>query len=399
MSQLTHELEELNMSHEPSPSVPRRILIAEDQDEVGKAFRRVLGRVGFEVEVVGHALDALSRIAERPPDVLISDIGLPDLTGTQLLAIVREVSPELPVILITGNPRVDSAIAAVEHGAVAYLVKPTEPSVLVATVERALTLSQLAATRREATSLPPSDGALANMALTFERALEQLYVVYQPIVAGGEQRIIGYEVLARTGEPALRSPIDLFGVAETLRRVHDLGRAIRRLAVQPVSLLGDAELLFVNVHPQDLLDEDLFNPDSPFATQAKRIVLEITERSRLDDVDDLHSRVGRLRKLGFRLAIDDIGAGYSGLTSFAHVEPDVVKIDMSLVREIEQSAVKQSIVTSLVKLCGELGVSTVAEGVETRAEQKRLQELGCDWLQGYCFARPDKPFPSVRWSG
>src|SRR5690606_12087135 len=101
---------------------------------------------------------------------------------------------------------------------------------------------------------------------------------------------------------------------------------------------------------------------------AGRIVLEVTERASLDRLDNLRDRVARLRALGYRIAVDDLGAGYAGLSAFANLEPDVVKIDMSLVRDIENARTKQRLVRSLADVCGELGMKVVAEGVETAAE-------------------------------
>jgi EAL domain-containing protein (putative c-di-GMP-specific phosphodiesterase class I) len=281
-----------------------------------------------------------------------------------------------------------------------YLLKPVSSKVLLRAVDRALTLGRLAATRRESASLPPSDRepALSNVALAFEQALEWLFVVYQPIVSSVESRVVGYEALARTRERSLANPLELFLAAEQLHRVHELGRLIRERVVEPVNEMEDGALLFVNLHPLDLVDDELYEANSQFARNAKRIVLEITERARLDATENLLDRIGRLRRLGFRMAIDDIGAGYSGLTSFAHVEPEIVKIDMSLVRDIDQSDTKQRIVRSLVDLCDDLNTKTVAEGVETAAEHACCVEIGCTWLQGYRFAKPGEAFPTVEWA-
>jgi EAL domain-containing protein (putative c-di-GMP-specific phosphodiesterase class I) len=103
--------------------------------------------------------------------------------------------------------------------------------------------------------------------------------------------------------------------------------------------------------------------------------------------------VTRLRTLGYRIAIDDLGAGYAGLTSFAQLEPEVVKVDMSLVRGIDGSPMKQKLVRSIISLCTELGIQLVAEGIETPGERDSLISLGGDLCQGYLFARPGRGFP------
>jgi EAL domain-containing protein (putative c-di-GMP-specific phosphodiesterase class I) len=101
--------------------------------------------------------------------------------------------------------------------------------------------------------------------------------------------------------------------------------------------------------------------------------------------------------MGFRIAVDDLGAGYAGLTSFAMLEPELVKLDMTLVRDIDRSPTKQKLVRSVAGLCKELGMMVVGEGVETAAERDVLISCGCDLLQGYLFAKPDRPFPGHRW--
>jgi EAL domain-containing protein (putative c-di-GMP-specific phosphodiesterase class I) len=125
------------------------------------------------------------------------------------------------------------------------------------------------------------------------------------------------------------------------------------------------------------------------------VVFEITERATLDSISDLPRRMARLRSLGYRIALDDLGAGYSGLSSFTQLEPDVVKVDMSLIRGIEGSAMKQKLVGSVVTLCAELGILIIAEGIETPGERDALVTLGGDLCQGYLFARPGPGFPEA----
>jgi EAL domain-containing protein (putative c-di-GMP-specific phosphodiesterase class I) len=158
-----------------------------------------------------------------------------------------------------------------------------------------------------------------------------------------------------------------------------------------------APLVFVNLHPRDLLDDALYSPQAPLSAVASRVVLEITERAALDDVGDVIGRIARLRKLGFRVALDDLGAGYAGLGSFAQLEPDIVKFDMSLVRDVHLSHTKQRLIDSMTRLFVELGIGVIAEGVETVEERAALSEAGCDLLQGFLFAKPGRPFPAIAW--
>ncbi len=157
-------------------------------------------------------------------------------------------------------------------------------------------------------------------------------------------------------------------------------------------------LLFVNLHAMELADDSLISPDAPLSRHASRVVLEITERAPLEQIRDATRRVAQLRALGYRIAVDDLGAGYAGLTSFAHLEPDVVKVDMSLIRGIDLSPMKQKLLGSIVDLCRDLGIEIIAEGVETPAERDALVRVGGDLCQGYLFARPEKPWASIDFS-
>jgi EAL domain-containing protein (putative c-di-GMP-specific phosphodiesterase class I) len=119
-------------------------------------------------------------------------------------------------------------------------------------------------------------------------------------------------------------------------------------------------------------------------------VLEITERNPLVGVPEVRERVERLRSLGFRLAVDDLGSGYSGLASFACLEPDFVKLDRGLIHGIDREPVKKKVVGSIVSVSRDLGVTVIAEGIETAAERDAAAEAGADLLQGFFFRRPEE---------
>ena len=143
------------------------------------------------------------------------------------------------------------------------------------------------------------------------------------------------------------------------------------------------------MHPYELVDETLLSESSPLASHAGRIVLELTERAACEEIPDLASRVARLRKLGYRIAIDDFGSGYSGLNSFTRLEPDVVKLDGALAHDLDTEPLKQRLVKSMVEVCTDMNMLVVAEGVQTAAEFHCLSELGCALYQGHLFARPE----------
>jgi EAL domain-containing protein (putative c-di-GMP-specific phosphodiesterase class I) len=231
---------------------------------------------------------------------------------------------------------------------------------------------------------------------SFLQVLEQLWVVFQPIVSVSKRAVYGYEALMRSGHPDFRSPSQLLGTAERIGALDELGRAVRARAAEREAELGDA-LLFVNLHPRDLNDPLLSAPGSPLVSMAERVVLEITERASLGGIEQLQPRIAELRKLGFRIAVDDLGAGYAGLTSFALLEPEIVKLDMSLTRGVDRSSVKQKLVGSISTLCREMGMTIVVEGVETPEERDALVSLGCDLLQGHLYGYPERTLSEPRW--
>jgi EAL domain-containing protein (putative c-di-GMP-specific phosphodiesterase class I) len=242
----------------------------------------------------------------------------------------------------------------------------------------------------------PEGKDIEGLEATLDRALSSLWMAYQPIVQAATGSLFGYEALLRSEDPALPDPNAFLDAAERLGRVYDVGRAVRRKASEPMNRVPLPALLFVNLHAVELTDETLTSPSAPLTAIAPRVVLEITERASLESIEDVPSRVARLRELGFRIAIDDLGAGYSGLTSVARLEPEFVKLDMSLVRDIHKSPVKRKLVRSMTALFKDMGVTVVAEGIEVVEERDTLVELGCDLLQGYLLARPGRAFPEVR---
>ncbi len=210
------------------------------------------------------------------------------------------------------------------------------------------------------------------------------------------RRVLAYEALARTSEPRIPHPGALFDAAERLDRLPEVARRMWALSPAPWES-GVKELLYINLHPADLLDEELYDPSTRLASIADQVVLELTERASLQGVNDLRTRIVRLRALGFRIAVDDLGAGYAGLATFCTLDPDVVKLDMSLVRGVHESTTKQRLIRSMVTLCEDLKIEVIAEGVEESAELQTLIELGCRLFQGYLFARPGTAFPTVTW--
>jgi EAL domain-containing protein (putative c-di-GMP-specific phosphodiesterase class I) len=376
-----------------------RVLIVDDDPAQVRSIGRVLRLHGYDIETAADGAEASRVLRPDAFDVVLSDIAMPSMDGIQLLQFIRERALDVPVVLLTGEPAVSTAVKALEYGAFHYLTKPIDFPDLEAVIDKAVGLHRMTMMKRQAAELlgnPLEHDETKRLAANFDRMLETMWVAYQPIVASTTRHIVGYEALLRSGEPSLPHPGAVLDAAERLGRLEMLGRTIRDLAAEPVSGRPEVGLLFVNLHTTDLLDPELLAKDAPLSRIAHRVVLEITERASLDKVKDVRSRIAALREIGFRIAVDDLGAGYAGLTSFALLEPEIVKLDMTLVRDVHQNATKQKLIRSMAGLCKDMGMMVVGEGVETVEERDTLTELGCDLQQGYLFAKPGKAFPEVQ---
>ncbi|MGH7438376.1 MAG: EAL domain-containing protein [Polyangiaceae bacterium] len=374
------------------------VLHVEDDPSFARSMRRLL-QTDYDVVHLDNGEAALKAIMERPFDVVVSDIHMPGMTGVELLSAVRRYDLDVPVILMTGAPSIDTAIEAVSLGALMYLVKPAGNDVVLKAVARATKLHRVARIKRDALRLlgetATQAGDLAGLQASFERTLESMWMAFQPIVDAGSKRIFGYEALMRSREPSLPHPGAILAAADRLQRTQDLGRRVRALSAEAFAQAPPDVLLFVNLHTRDLLDPALYDATHPLTRLARRVVLEITERATIEGVKDVQTRVAQLRKFGFRIALDDLGAGYAGLSSFAALEPEIVKLDMSLVRDVHRSDVRRRLIGSMTGLCKEMGMLVVAEGVETVEERDCVRGIGCDLLQGYFYSKPGPPFPTV----
>lgn len=369
-----------------------RVLIADDEPLVANAFARLLSSDGHDVETVPDGLAALAVLTREPFDVVVSDIAMPQMTGIELLRALRRHGSTVPVVLVTGVPAVQSAIEAVELGAVRYLPKPIDPDALrrvVAVAASSTGVAEVTSAREESEKCRTQDEH------ELSSALSTLWMAYQPIVSWAERRVIAYEALVRNEEPKLMRPDLLFDRAEKVHRLADLGRAIRARVARDAVQLPDRACLFMNLHVRDLRDERLYDALEPLGSVAPRTVLEITERASLSAIPDLPSCIQRLRTLGFRIAVDDLGAGYAGLNSISLLQPDVVKLDMGLIRGVDSNTTNLRLVRSMIDVCRELGAKVVCEGVETAGERDALVDAGADLLQGYLFARPARPFATA----
>ena len=225
---------------------------------------------------------------------------------------------------------------------------------------------------------------------TAERVGFQFDYAYQPIVDVGSRTIYAHEALVRgpAGEGAMSV---LSQVNEQNRYRFD--QACRVKAIKSAAQLGIKERISINFLPNAIYKPEICIRTTLEAARVhgfpvERIIFEVTEGERVEDGPWLAQILREYKRCGLLTAIDDFGAGYAGLTLLADFQPDLVKIDMGLIRGVDSSTPRQAIVRGLMRVCDDLGVQVIAEGIETAGERDFLLDAGVRLMQGYLFCRP-----------
>ncbi|MGH8438977.1 MAG: bifunctional diguanylate cyclase/phosphodiesterase [Pseudomonas sp.] len=233
-------------------------------------------------------------------------------------------------------------------------------------------------------------------ALSTILAQNALHSLFQPIVCLSERRILGYEALSRgPSNSPLHSPINLFAVARQTGRLTELEVACRESACRRFSQQHLEGKLFLNVSPESLLEPQYQSGRTlkmlhDLGVPPSRVVIELTEQTPTDDFQLLFNALHHYRDMGFSIALDDLGAGYSSLRLWSELRPDYVKIDRHFIDGIHLDAVKREFVGSILQIARASRAQVIAEGIELAEELKVLTEMGVDLVQGYLLGRPQE---------
>ncbi|MCL4441999.1 MAG: EAL domain-containing protein [Firmicutes bacterium] len=227
-------------------------------------------------------------------------------------------------------------------------------------------------------------------------------IAYQPIVSLQTGEILAWEALTRGPENSyFFSPAVIFNYAAEVGLLFPLEKVCREIAIKNLGLVDNMQKLFLNIHPHTINDPQFvkgetikFLKDSHLSPH--NMVFEITERQGIHDFHQFNKTLTHYRNQGYRVAVDDAGAGFSSLQAIAEVRPEYIKIDHSLVRDINSNLVKQALLETFVIFAQKIGCTIIAEGIETEAELTTLRSIGVHYGQGYFLARPAYPKPSVR---
>lgn len=362
----------------------RRILIVDDEPLILRGLAVVLRRAGWDVLVAEGVGEARELLADDDVDAAIVDYDLGDHDGLSLLAYLRDMSPTCVRVLMTGHDDLPLVVAAVNRGeAFKVLRKPFQYPELLMLLEQA----RVSVDRLTRASMEQQIGALQAQRQEVLDALRPAHIAFaaQPIVDVHTGAVFAEEVLLRPQHPQFDNPSELLAAVELHHQVPRFGSVI----LAGVATLLPRQCTFVNLHPLQLGDpvalELALQPLVPFASS---IVLEITERSRLQDLAEWERSVERCRELGFRLAVDDLGAGYSALAMLADLQPDFIKLDRSLMTGLHVSARLQRLVQLLVRFGEATGARVIGEGVEEAEEMAAAIECGVPLLQGYFLGAP-----------
>ena len=217
-------------------------------------------------------------------------------------------------------------------------------------------------------------------------------MAFQPIMKLGSHSVWGYEALVRgcNGE----------GAETILRRLTDGNRywfdqSCRVKAIEMAARMFPPDCyLSINFMPSAVYEpraciRSTLETTNQTGFEPRRLMFEFTENERVTDSGHLKRIIAAYREMGFLTAIDDFGAGYSGLALLSQFQPDILKIDMGLIRDVDAAAAKQTIVKGIIQIARDLDVAVLAEGIETAAELDLLRDMGVELFQGYYIARPE----------
>ena len=393
-----------------------RLMLADDEAPVLEAMSELVSMDPF-IDLIGTARDASEAIdlaVLHEPDVALLDVRMPGGGGSRAAREIRRRSPETRIVALSASTDPRSVVSMVRAGAVGYVGKDRSADEVLRAIHRSvygrasISVDRLGevAERLAEHQARDADRVPRRAEVSVERIQEAirgevLDTVFQPIVDLVDGRINGLEALARFLTRPRRSPETWFAEASTHGLLTTLELAAAGHALGQLDLVPEGVYLSVNVSPQTLCAPGLV--EILRGVPARRVVLELTERSPIVFYEEAVECVSNLRVLGARLAVDDVGRGFSGLGRVVELAPDLLKIDRSLVSGLDSDAAKSALIARLTSYGDEIGMEVVAEGIETEAELETLRALGVRNGQGFLLGRPGPIPPTIegalRWPG
>jgi len=223
---------------------------------------------------------------------------------------------------------------------------------------------------------------------------KNIRTLFQPIISLTDGNILGYEALSRGPFGSeLERPDALFKAAEEHNLVWEVEYLCRIKAFESASKQKIGKMLFINVDPKIIYNEKFksgFTSDfiKEYDINPRNIIFEITEKSSVEDYKVFRRIIDNYTNQGYKIALDDTGAGYSGLRMIAETNPQYIKIDMELIRDIDKKPINQALVKALKEFASATNMDIIAEGIETKNELKTIIDIGIKYGQGYLLQKP-----------
>jgi EAL domain-containing protein (putative c-di-GMP-specific phosphodiesterase class I) len=382
------------------------VLVLDDDVANVQLLASVLQGAGLRrIVVATEGRTALDMVKDVGPDVILLALHMRQMDGYEVLEELAAMNGDLgylPVLVLTVDTTKDAVHRALSLGARDFLTKPFDSTEVVLRVRNLLETRYLyTALRRNNIALTDELERRIEKEETLERARHDrvqriqkvlaggtsMTMVFQPIVELATKATVGVEALARFSAEPLRSPDLWFDEASSVGLGIDLELMAVRAAVGQIDDLPTDAFLAVNVSPELVMSGELdYLVDDPICS---RLVLELTEHVAVEDYGPIHRRITPLRERGARVAVDDTGAGFASLRHILLLGPEIIKLDRSLTRGVDQDPARRALAASLVSFAKDVDASLVAEGVETAGELAMLERLGTDWVQGFHIARPE----------
>ncbi len=375
------------------------ILIADDEETVVETLAAVVAAEP-DLEVVASAHDAGTAIelaSREQPDVAIVDVRMPGGGGVRAAREIVRRSPPTHVLALSAHEDASTVLAMLRAGAIGYVVKGESTQEIVKAIHQCVdertTISRLV-TNELAHTLAEQlhhvrDGSRNEQRLARVRSVLEanaIHMVFQPIVDLATGYVAGLEALARFDMKPNRPPNVWFADAAAVGLLEELELMAIRAAMSRLDDVPERCFVSLNLSPSSACSERF--RDELGDVPLDRLVLEVTEHAPVDDYTELNSALRDLRRRGLRLAIDDAGAGFASLRHIVLLSPHLVKLDITLIRNVDSDEVRRAVVTAITAFASQIGARVVAEGVETAAELATLRDIGVQFAQGFFIGIP-----------
>ncbi len=364
----------------------KHILLVDDDRSLTEVLSLRLQTRNYRISVAKDGKEALKK-ARGKPDLILLDILLPDISGYEVCHKLREdnVTRAVPIIILSGQDKPQDKIEGLYIGADDYITKPFDTEELFARIEAVLRRSQVFGRTRGQEK--------AKAINEIKRIIREDAIVphFQPIFYLKPRKLLGFEVLSRPPENSyFANAENLFDTAFHTGMLFDVEMSAHKKALPLLRDYAQKNLVFLNVNPYIIQDEKFKNFTSFYKlyTSPRNIVLELSERTAIKDFTIFFQALKCFKQEGFNIAIDDIGSGYASLNSIVEIKPDFIKIDIHLVRNINQDPVRQDLIKALATFCKQAKVTAIAEGIEKEEELNALLDCGIAVGQGYLLGRP-----------